>query len=89
MSATYPKLARRARLRWDERDQKYMLVYPERGLVLNASAAEIVKLCDGTRSVDDIVAALVAASGAPSERVSGDVRALLQSLEDRRLVEWS
>lgn len=87
MSATHPKLAKRARLRWDARDEKWMILYPERGLVLNASAAEIVKLCDGTRSIDEIAGALATSSGAPLERVIGDVRALLERLIEKRLVE--
>ncbi len=87
VSSTHPKIARRARLRFDERDQKYMLVYPERGLALNASAAEIVKLCDGTRTVDEIASTLADASRAPVERVTTDVRALLARLEEKRLIE--
>ncbi len=87
MSATHPKLARRARLKWDQRDETYMILYPERGLVLNASAAEIVKLCDGTRSIDDIARELAAASNASVERVKGDVQALLARLAEKRLVE--
>jgi len=82
-----PKLARRARLRWDERDGKYMIVYPERGLVLNESAAAVVKLCDGTRTVEEIVDDLVATSGAPGERVEADVRELLARLAERKLLE--
>ena len=87
MSATHPKLAKRARLRSDARDEKWMILYPERGLVLNASAAEIVKLCDGTRSIDEIAEALAAASGAQRERVARDVRALIERLTEKRLVE--
>jgi len=87
MSATHPKLARRARLRFDEREQKHMLLYPERGLLLNASAAAIVELCDGTRTVDEIVEALASASGAPRDRIAADVAALLASLGDKGLVE--
>lgn len=87
MSATHPKLARRARLRWDARDERWMILYPERGLVLNASAAEIVKLCDGTRSLEEIAEALAASSGAPLERVASDVRALVARLAEKRLVE--
>ena len=87
MSATHPKLAKRARLRFDEREQKHMLLYPERGLVLNASAAAIVQLCDGTRTVDDIIGALVTTADAPRERVDADVRSLLARLADKGLVE--
>ena len=64
-----------------------MLLYPERGLVLNETAAEIVKLCDGTHTEDDIARALATASNAPIERVAADVRALLARLEEKRLLE--
>ncbi len=87
MSATHPKIARRARLRWDERDKTYMLLYPERGLVLNASAAEIVKLCDGRRTEAEIAAELAKSVNEPLERITTDVRALLARLEEKRLIE--
>jgi len=55
-----PRLARKARLRWDQHEQKYLLLYPERGLLLNEAAGAIVALCDGrhaTARIADIVAA--------------------------------
>jgi len=87
VSATHPKLARRTRLKFDEREQKHMLLYPERGLVLNASAAAILTLCDGTRTIDEIVATLASDVDAPRERVDADVRALIAQLEDKGLLE--
>jgi pyrroloquinoline quinone biosynthesis protein D len=57
-----PRLAARARLRWDRIDGRYLLLYPERGLALNESAAAILRLCDGSRTIDDIVTELVAMS---------------------------
>jgi coenzyme PQQ biosynthesis protein PqqD len=53
-----PTLAPKARLRFDRISGGYMLLYPERGLALNASAASILKLCDGDRTVDGIVGEL-------------------------------
>src|SRR5262249_57434047 len=47
------RLAPRARLREDG-----LLVWPERGMELNPTAQAIVRLLDGTRSEDQIVAAL-------------------------------
>ena len=82
-----PKLARRARLQWDERDQKYFILYPERGLALNPSAAEVVKLCDGSRSVDDIIHALAETTRTPRETVSADVHAFLERLTEKKLIE--
>ena len=37
-----PKLAKKARLRFDRHSGKLMLIYPERGLALNESAAKIL-----------------------------------------------
>jgi coenzyme PQQ biosynthesis protein PqqD len=56
-----PRLAKKARLRFDRHSGGHMIVYPERGLALNESAAEIAKRCDGTRSVERIIEELVSA----------------------------
>jgi pyrroloquinoline quinone biosynthesis protein D len=46
------------RLQWDETQQKYVILYPEGMVELNQPAAEILKLCDGARNLDDIVVEL-------------------------------
>jgi coenzyme PQQ biosynthesis protein PqqD len=53
-----PALASKARLRFDRLSGGYMLLYPERGLALNATAASILKLCDGDRTLETIVVEL-------------------------------
>jgi coenzyme PQQ biosynthesis protein PqqD len=50
-----PALAPKARLRFDRVSGGYMLLYPERGLALNATAASILRLCDGERTLEGIV----------------------------------
>ena len=80
-----PKLAKKARLKWDAREKKYMLLYPERGLLLNESAGAIVKLCDGTRTVSQIVDQL--RNKADRAIVERDVNDLLIRLRERRLLE--
>lgn len=72
-----PQLARKARLRTDRLTGETLLLYPEHGLVLNASAAAILRLCDG-RSASDIAAEL----GAPLS----DVLDFLATLGERGLV---
>ena len=72
-----PRLARKARLRTDRLTGDTLLLYPEHGLVLNPSAAAIVRLCDG-RPAGDIAAEL----GAPL----ADVLELLAALSERGLV---
>ena len=46
------------RLQWEEAQQKDVILYPEGMVELNQSSAEILKLCDGTRNLDQIVADL-------------------------------
>jgi pyrroloquinoline quinone biosynthesis protein D len=46
------------RLQWEPVQNSYVMLYPEGMITLNTSAAEILKRCDGSRTVDDIVAEL-------------------------------
>jgi coenzyme PQQ biosynthesis protein PqqD len=50
-----PALSSKARLRYDRTTGGYMLLYPERGLALNPTAASILQLCKGELTVDGIV----------------------------------
>jgi len=43
------------RLQWEEAQQKDVILYPEGMVELNQSSAEILKLCDGTRNLEQIV----------------------------------
>ncbi|MBT3811247.1 MAG: pyrroloquinoline quinone biosynthesis peptide chaperone PqqD [Gammaproteobacteria bacterium] len=43
------------RLQWEEVQQKDVILYPEGMVELNQSSAEILKLCDGIRNLDQIV----------------------------------
>lgn len=53
-----PVLSRRFRMQWEQAQGCYVLLYPEGMIKLNASAAEILKCCDGSTSVDEIVDAM-------------------------------
>jgi pyrroloquinoline quinone biosynthesis protein D len=50
-----PALARKARLRYEEVRQADLLLLPERVVKLNPTGAAILRLCDGQRSVREIV----------------------------------
>ena len=50
-----PRLASRARLKFDPIAQQEMLLFPEAALALNETGAAIVRLCDGAHSIDEIV----------------------------------
>jgi pyrroloquinoline quinone biosynthesis protein D len=79
-----PYLARQARMEWDPAREKQVLLAPEGVLVLNQTGAVILSLCDGERTVVEIVEEL----RGKYDRVDGDeVRGFLARLVAKRLVE--
>jgi pyrroloquinoline quinone biosynthesis protein E len=85
-----PRLGRGARLRIDPRDGLPILLSPERGLRLSETAAAIIALCDGTRTLEAIVEALAARyAEADRGRVHTDVVALLTDLRARGVIDFT
>ncbi len=81
---TRPRLATGARLRYDEVREEHLLLVPEGAVRLNPTAVQVLELCDGERSVDDIVAVLAARyEGAD---VGDDVRELVDGMAERGLL---
>jgi len=64
-----------------------MIVYPERGLVLNETGAAIAKKCDGTRTLAAIIDELAGEHGVARADIERDVVAFVQDLLDKRLLE--
>jgi coenzyme PQQ biosynthesis protein PqqD len=86
--ARLPKLVRRARLRTDRKTGDEVLLYPEKGLVLNASAAAIARRCDGSRDIAQIALELAVEFGERDVAVvEREVRAFLSALDARGLLE--
>jgi len=84
---TRPRIASKARLRYDRKDNRYMLLFPEKGLVLNPTAAEIAKLCTGEHSVADIVARLATQYGKDATEIESEVTKFLSALAERGLLQ--
>ena len=76
-------LPRHARLKFDETRKVWVILAPERVLAPDEIAVEVLHLCDGRRSVGDVVDLLVAQYAAPREAISTDVIAMLQDLADK------
>jgi pyrroloquinoline quinone biosynthesis protein D len=79
-----PRLATKVRLKWDEVRQKPLLLFPEGLLVLNPTAHEIVGLCDGQRTVAEIVKTL--GEKFQSDTIDRDVKDLLVKLIGKSFV---
>jgi coenzyme PQQ biosynthesis protein PqqD len=84
MAFARPTLANGVRLHHDKVREQYVLLFPEGALVLNETAVEVLELCDGDRTLDDI-------AGVLGDRYEGadvkeDVSELLDGIGERGLV---
>src|SRR5690606_26959891 len=78
-----PRLGPHLRLRFDRARGKHVLLGPESVIVLNGTAADVVGLCDGERTVADIVDELRTRYERP---VDDEVRDFLARMAARRHV---
>jgi pyrroloquinoline quinone biosynthesis protein D len=83
-----PQLREGMRLRYDGMSGRQVLLFPEGILQLNSTAASVLMLCDGQRSVREIIAALAATFEAPREVLFADVAEYLLHLCDRHLLQF-
>jgi pyrroloquinoline quinone biosynthesis protein D len=81
-----PKLQSFVRLQYDEVRERWVLQAPERVFVLDETGKEIVVLCDGKRSIGDIVERFVAIYDAPRDVIAHDVAAVIQLLKDKGML---
>jgi pyrroloquinoline quinone biosynthesis protein D len=82
-SETVPRLWKLARLQYDPVRQRHVLLYPEGAVLLNDTGAAILELCNGSRTVGEIVTILAERYHAD---VSADVTEYLQQMAERELV---
>jgi pyrroloquinoline quinone biosynthesis protein D len=81
---TRPRLVDGARLQYDDVREEHLLLIPEGAVRLNETAAQVLELCDGRSSLDEIAATLSARyQGAD---VAGDVRELVDAMRERGLL---
>jgi pyrroloquinoline quinone biosynthesis protein D len=81
-----PRLHAKVRLQRDDVRGRDVLLYPEGLVTLNATGVEILRLCDGTRSVADVVATLEGRYGATD--LERDITAFLDGLAAKGLVTY-
>ncbi len=85
-----PRLTQKARLKWDGRENRYLLLYPERGLALSDTASQILKLCDGAHPVEAIVDELARTRpNTDREIIATDVASFLDQMRKRGIVRES
>ncbi|WP_298830793.1 pyrroloquinoline quinone biosynthesis peptide chaperone PqqD [uncultured Piscinibacter sp.] len=81
-----PRVGTGFRLQWEPAQDCHVLLYPEGMVKLNGSAGEIMKRCDGQRTVAEIVADLEATFDA--QGLHGDVVAFVELAAKQRWLTW-
>jgi pyrroloquinoline quinone biosynthesis protein D len=79
-----PVLPNGFRLHWDKVRERHVLLFPEGAIGLNPTAVQVLELCDGERTIEDIAAELSARFGGAD--VLADVENLLLDLANRGMV---
>jgi pyrroloquinoline quinone biosynthesis protein D len=69
--------------------QEELLLIPECALRLKGTSRAVVELCDGARTVGEIVSELAGRYSAGTEVVEPDVVTLLGKLHDRGVMEYA
>jgi pyrroloquinoline quinone biosynthesis protein D len=86
-ASTVPRLGRGFRLQWEPAQDCHVLLYPEGMVKLNQSAGEILKRCDGERTVAAITSDLEQAFAATG--LERDVIGFVEVAGRQRWLEWA
>ena len=79
-----PRLVDGVRLQYDDVRGEHLLLVPEGAVRLNQTAVHVLELCDGDRSLDEIVDALCARYDGADLR--DDVQELIDAMTQKGLV---
>jgi pyrroloquinoline quinone biosynthesis protein D len=71
---------------WEEKQNCYVLLYPEGMVQLNQSAGEILALCDGANSIQDIINKLCEKFNV--DDLTQDVLSFLEEAENRKWISY-
>ncbi|TPQ51767.1 pyrroloquinoline quinone biosynthesis peptide chaperone PqqD [Prosthecomicrobium hirschii] len=82
-----PRLPRGVKLRFDQVRNSWMLLAPERAFQIDETAAEILKRCDGQRTLATVIAETAAAYNEEPSVIDADIRAMLVDLANKRVLE--
>jgi pyrroloquinoline quinone biosynthesis protein D len=84
-----PRLAAKARMQVDQLTGEPIVLYPEGVLLLNATGAEILRLCDGQHTFLVITRELAHRYNVSSDILQQEVSAYLTRLHKHSLLEFS
>ena len=85
--ASRPSMPKHVKMRHDPGRGRWIVLAPERVFNPDETAVSVLKLCDGVRSVKDIVALLAVDYQAPVDVITADVIGMIQDLADKGVID--
>jgi len=82
----FPRLAPGVRLHFDQTRDAWVLLAPERVLEMEGPASEILRRCDGSRTVPQIIDELATIYNADRAEIATDVADMLADLVGKRML---
>jgi pyrroloquinoline quinone biosynthesis protein D len=89
-SAAYqrPRMAKRVRLQIDKVTGKPVLLHQETVLLLNHTGYRVLRLCDGTQTIAEIIGTLAKEYQMAESTLSQDVSQFVGAISQQGLIEW-
>jgi len=85
--SSQPRFA--AGCRWGTAGEERVVLFPEGMIRVQGTGQNVLELCDGQRTVEEIVSALSATfSGADPAKIREDVASFLEALQQKRIVDY-
>ena len=81
--SSVPDFPRGVNFRFNKTKEQWVILAPERLLEPDDIAVEVLKLCDGTATINSISERLAEKFQAPRETICNDVTQMLQDLADK------
>lgn len=81
-----PRLAPGVRLHFDTTRNAWVLLGPERVIETEGPASDILRRCDGTRTISQIIDELATLYAADRAEIEGDVTDMLSELATKRML---
>jgi pyrroloquinoline quinone biosynthesis protein D len=85
--SSQPRFA--AGCRWGTQGEERVVLFPEGMIRVEGTGQNILELCDGQRTMQEIVTALSEKfSGADPDKIQQDVGNFLEALREKRIVDY-
>jgi pyrroloquinoline quinone biosynthesis protein D len=87
LDSSQPRFA--AGCRWGQQGDDRVVLYPEGMIRLQGTGQSVLELCDGARTVEEIIGVLAGRfNSTDPAKIREDVTAFLEALQQKRIVDY-